>query len=347
MGVRLPGWGREDEERVAAAAAEKAGSKSSNGSGSAHGHSHGHHGGYHFHNPLATSKWQSGSKSRDVDPSSCHVASTSNDGAGDLSADALDCAGGHVAGPPDAGPWPAAFHAAFYAQACFAPPPRPRPRPPTKRNGWPLPSMGGMDMGGNKGWMSDSGWGCKLRTSQSLLATALGRVGTPTAPFPPPTRPAHAQHARLLSWFLDAPAAPFGVHRMALAGKAAGKDVGMWFGLSAAAGALRTLADAFPAAGLGVSVATDGTLYQTEVFAASHSSIAASVSSHASHGRGSPSGHSKGGKDAREKMWGYRPVLLLLGIRLGLDGMNPICYGTITIIVATPTNQCMLPSINI
>jgi cysteine protease ATG4 len=43
----------------------------------------------------------------------------------------------------------------------------------------------------------------------------------------------------LLSWFLDAPAAPFGVHRMALAGKAAGKDAGMWFGPSAAAGALR------------------------------------------------------------------------------------------------------------
>ncbi|KAJ6622464.1 hypothetical protein B0H10DRAFT_2431848 [Mycena sp. CBHHK59/15] len=294
MGVRLPGWGREDEERVAAAEAEKVGSKSSNGSGSAHGHSHGHHGGYHVHNPLATSKWQSGSKSRDVDPSSCH-----------------------------------------------APPPRPRPRPPTKRNGWPLPSIGGMGMGGNKGWTSDSGWGCKLRTSQSLLATVLGRVGTPTTPFPPPMRPAHAQHARLLSWFFDAPAATFGVHRMALAGKAAGKDVGMWFGLSAAARALRTLADAFPAAGLGVSVATDGTLYQTEVFAASHSPIAASVSSHGSHGRGSSSGHSKGGKDAREKMWGYRPVLLLLGIRLGLDGMNPICYGTITIIVAHPQiNVC-------
>ncbi|KAJ7889668.1 hypothetical protein B0H13DRAFT_882906 [Mycena leptocephala] len=69
-----------------------------------------------------------------------------------------------------------------------------------------------------------------LRMSQSLLTTALGRVEepfllpTPTALFPPPTRP-----ARLLSWFPNAPAAPFGVHRMALAGKAAGKDVGMWF----------------------------------------------------------------------------------------------------------------------
>ncbi|KAJ7605278.1 hypothetical protein DFH06DRAFT_260259 [Mycena polygramma] len=61
---------------------------------------------------------------------------------------------------------------------------------------------------------------------------------TPPAAFPPVSPSAHAAHALLLSWFLDLQAAPFGVHRMALAGKAAGKEVGMWFGPSAAAGAL-------------------------------------------------------------------------------------------------------------
>ncbi|KAJ7673051.1 hypothetical protein DFH06DRAFT_1123801 [Mycena polygramma] len=83
---------------------------------------------------------------------------------------------------------------------------------------------------------------------------------TPTPPFPPQSRTVHALHARLLSWFLDAPAAPFGVHRMALAGRRRGR---MW----------GTLVDAFPACGLGVSVATDGTLYQTKVYAASHSPL--------------------------------------------------------------------------
>jgi hypothetical protein len=72
-----------------------------------------------------------------------------------------------------------------------------------------------------------------------LLPLEPSLLPRPTAPFPSPTRPAYVLHARLLSWFLDAPAAPFGVHRMALAGKAAGKDVGMWFGPNAAAGALR------------------------------------------------------------------------------------------------------------
>jgi hypothetical protein len=47
----------------------------------------------------------------------------------------------------------------------------------------------------------------------------------------------------------------------------------------------RTLVDAFPACGLGVSVATDGTLYQTEVYAMSHTPVAAPpLESHHSHG---------------------------------------------------------------
>ncbi|KAJ7133901.1 hypothetical protein C8R43DRAFT_1205782 [Mycena crocata] len=177
---------------------------------------------------------------------------------------------------------------------------------------------------------------------------------TPTCapPFPPPSQAAHAVHARLVSWFLDTPVAPLGVHRMMLAGKAAGKDVGMW--PSAAAGALRwvlfllfltltilqlairvhrsphhwshilvlfvlydtappslfcilslakpcanfllhrMLVDAFPVCGLGVSAATDGTLYQTEVFAASQSPAAlATLHAHSrpSSGHGSSRGH--------------------------------------------------------
>ncbi|KAJ7239736.1 hypothetical protein C8J57DRAFT_1528079 [Mycena rebaudengoi] len=88
----------------------------------------------------------------------------------------------------------------------------------------------------------------------------------------PRLHPAHPAH--LLSWFLDSLATPFGVHRMARADKALGKDVGMWLGPSAAVGAMRTLVDAFPACGLDVSVATDSTLYQTEVYAASHIPVA-------------------------------------------------------------------------
>ncbi|KAJ7880280.1 hypothetical protein B0H14DRAFT_2707212 [Mycena olivaceomarginata] len=217
--------------------------------------------------------------------------------------------------------------------------------------------------GGPRGFTSDAGWGCMLRTGQSLLANALltihvGRdwrrppappatrssffLPTPNSspksthrrkhsvpsspPFSPTTttnssssmpyedRARHAAYVRLLTWFFDTPApeAPFSVHRMALAGKDLGTEVGQWFGPSIAAGAIKALVHAFPACGLGVSIATDGVLYQTSVFEASHTS---------------PSLETDSASDSLS--WGDRPVLLLLGLRLGLDGVNPIYHDTI------------------
>ncbi|KAJ7095017.1 hypothetical protein C8R44DRAFT_813798 [Mycena epipterygia] len=86
-------------------------------------------------------------------------------------------------------------------------------------------------------------WGCMLRTVQSLLATALQRVGDPPSDpiipsFPPRTLAAHTAHARLLSWFLDAPAAPFGVHWMGR------RQVRMW-GCSLGRARLRGLLGGF------------------------------------------------------------------------------------------------------
>lgn len=80
----------------------------------------------------------------------------------------------------------------------------------------------------------------------------------------------------------------------------------------------RTLVNNFQEAGLGVAVATDGVLFQTDVFTASHVS-ATSVRS--------PRRHVK----ALSASWGDRPVLLLIGARLGIDGVNPVYYETIKV----------------
>ena len=115
--------------------------------------------------------------------------------------------------------------------------------------------------GGEKTWNSDSGWGCMLRTGQSLLANALvhthlGRGNVPLYTFlfsnpffldwrrpPCPIHTAdYATYVQILTWFFDTPSpeAPFSVHRMALAGKELGTDVGQWFGPSVAAGGIRS-----------------------------------------------------------------------------------------------------------
>ena len=203
-----------------------------------------------------------------------------------------------------------------------------------------------------RGWTSDSGWGCMLRTGQSLLANTLlhlhlGR-GKPCISFPErglisctgwrkPSYPVqtadYVTYIQLITWFFDSPSplCPFSVHRMALAGKDLGKEVGQWFGPSTAAGAIkcviasaivstlltsirkpRTLVHAFPKAGLGVSVAADSVIYQSDVYAASHDQI------------GSP-------KRNIRKSWGNRGVLVLIGTRLGIDGVNPVYYEAIKV----------------
>lgn len=104
---------------------------------------------------------------------------------------------------------------------------------------------------------------------------------------------------------------------MALIGKELGKEVGEWFGPSTASGALKTLADAFPPCGLAVSTASDGIIYKSDVYAASSQL----------------SGDWKVAEDERVATgrWGGKAVLLLIGLRLGLDGVNPIYHDSIKV----------------
>ncbi|KXN92687.1 Cysteine protease ATG4 [Leucoagaricus sp. SymC.cos] len=194
--------------------------------------------------------------------------------------------------------------------------------------------------GGEKTWSSDSGWGCMLRTGQSLLANALihAHLGRDWRRPPYPVYTAdYATYVQILTWFFDTPSpeAPFSVHRMALAGKEAGTDVGQWFGPSVAAGAIKRLTNAFPQAGLGVSVAKDGVLSQTDVFLASHFPLTDPQTSPASI-RSPRGGHKP---PPPGSTWGDRPVLVLIGLRLGIEGVNPIYYDTIKTLFTFP--QCI------
>ncbi|KAL7418855.1 Cysteine protease atg4 [Cryptotrichosporon argae] len=190
----------------------------------------------------------------------------------------------------------------------------------------------------DRGLTSDAGWGCMLRTGQSMLANALihHRLGRSwrVPPARPPLEPespaelaqleAYAQYVKILSWFLDdpSPLCPFSVHRMALIGKELGKEVGEWFGPSTAAGALKTLANSFAPAGVSVATAADSIIYRSDVFAASNLPV--------DDGTAPPK------SVLRTSSWGKKAVLVLVGIRLGLSEVNPIYYETIKALFMFP-----------
>lgn len=80
---------------------------------------------------------------------------------------------------------------------------------------------------------SDTGWGCMIRSGQSMLANALvvlklgrdWRLGQQ-----------ESEHRALLQLFADAPEAPFSIHKFVEHGaEACGKHPGEWFGPSATA----------------------------------------------------------------------------------------------------------------
>ena len=77
----------------------------------------------------------------------------------------------------------------------------------------------------------------------------------------------------------------------------------------------RTLVHSFPECGLAVALAIDSALYQSDVYVASHGGTA----------------HARSPRKMVKTTWGDRPVLLLLGVRLGIDRVNPVYYDTIKV----------------
>ncbi|GHJ89389.1 hypothetical protein NliqN6_5791 [Naganishia liquefaciens] len=184
------------------------------------------------------------------------------------------------------------------------------------------------------GLTTDAGWGCMLRTGQSVLANALvhhhlgrdWRLG----PDSRSDSERYATYVQILGWFLDDPSAacPFSVHRMALVGKQLGKSVGEWFGPSTAAGALKTLTNGFPPCGLAVVTATDSTIYASEVLAASQQDVGPWADLMETLPMRAPS--------RAQGAWGRAGVLILAGVRLGMQGVNPLYHESIKALFTFP-----------
>ncbi|BCS05171.1 cysteine protease ATG4 [Aspergillus luchuensis] len=147
-----------------------------------------------------------------------------------------------------------------------------------------------------QGFTSDTGWGCMIRSGQSLLANALstlvlGRDWRRGARF--------EEESQLLSLFADTPTAPFSVHRFVKHGaESCGKFPGEWFGPSATAKCIEALSSQCGSPTLKVYVSND----TSEVYQDRFMNV------------------------ARNSSGVFQPTLILLGTRLGIDHITPVYW---------------------
>nr|POF15279.1 putative cysteine protease atg4 [Quercus suber] len=153
------------------------------------------------------------------------------------------------------------------------------------------------NLGNHGGFSSDTGWGCMIRSGQSLLANTiltlqLGRNWRKGMK--------EEEHKNILALFADDPQAPFSVHKFVDHGaQACGKHPGEW-----------ALTNKHPDAGLRVYARPDdGDVYVDSLLTTASA------------------------KDADDN---FQPTLIVLGVRLGIDRITPIYHAALTAALELP-----------
>ncbi|KAK4519089.1 uncharacterized protein ATC70_009320 [Mucor velutinosus] len=199
---------------------------------------------------------------------------------------------------------------------------------------------------------TDIGWGCMLRSGQSLLAnTLLIHFLSRDWRRQKQTAAARLQYAKIIHWFLDelSPRAPFSIHRIALLGKQLGKNIGEWFGPSTISQVIQALVSDFQPADLSVYIATDGTIYLdgvqdvttgkkprgdfsyfTNKLSSSASDEGREEAKHLYDASSTPQEQeqatSPNTDSPDDKDTVFKPVLMLVALRLGIDSLHTTYY---------------------
>ncbi|OTA98581.1 hypothetical protein M426DRAFT_69498 [Hypoxylon sp. CI-4A] len=155
------------------------------------------------------------------------------------------------------------------------------------------------------GFASDSGWGCMIRSGQSLLANAMlvnslgrdWRRGTSSE-----------EEKKLLSLFADDARAPYSIHNFVRHGAdACGKYPGEWFGPSATARCIQAL--------------TNENEPELRIF---------------STGDGADVYEDNFMKVAKPDGKEFHPTVILVGTRLGIDKITPVYWEALTASLQMP-----------
>ncbi|EHA50011.1 cysteine protease ATG4 [Pyricularia oryzae 70-15] len=210
---------------------------------------------------------------------------------------------------PDDGGWPPAFLNDFESRiwmtyrSGFEPIPRSTDPTASSRMSFAMRLKTMADQ--QAGFTTDSGWGCMIRTGQSLLANSLltCRLGRSWRRGQAPD-----EERKLLSLFADDPRAPYSIHNFVAHGAAkCGKYPGEWFGPSATARCIHALANATENS---FRVYSTGDL--PDVYEDSFMEVA------------KPDGKT------------FHPTLILISTRLGIDKINQVYWESLTATLQLP-----------
>ncbi|XP_060792557.1 cysteine protease ATG4A [Neoarius graeffei] len=201
---------------------------------------------------------------------------------------------------------------------------------------------------GGTGPSSDTGWGCMLRCGQMILAhalicTHLGRMWRWVS-----ERRQPAEYQRILHCFLDRKDSCYSIHQMAQMGVGEGKSVGEWYGPNTVAQVLRKLTLFDDWSSLAVYVSMDNTVVIEDIKKQCHQEVRSpqcisggvevpplgesSSSSSSSSGhkltddpeqRYAP-GHASHSQRHSQHSLDWRPLLLLIPLRMGINNINPV-----------------------
>lgn len=221
-------------------------------------------------------------------------------------------------------------------------------------------------------YTSDSGWGCMMRSGQMLLAQAYlhlfcgreFRVMPEVFSHQPQQASLMNQYRTIVRWFIDEEDAPYSIHRIALCGTLFNKKVGEWFGPTDTSNVLKRLVDCHMRDQFFVHIAEQGGIYIDEIMqlctdqtsdlmmeqakqlqqklANMLGDVSAASDSHEppqqdNNENVTPRKVQSKTADSKEEFW--RPVLILVPLRLGLDCINPIYIPSLKEVLQSP--QCV------
>ncbi|KAF5921539.1 hypothetical protein HPG69_009107 [Diceros bicornis minor] len=157
---------------------------------------------------------------------------------------------------------------------------------------------------GGTGPTSDTGWGCMLRCGQMIFAQALvcrhlGRDWRWTQRKRQPD-----SYFSVLNAFIDRKDSYYSIHQIAQMGVGEGKSIGQWYGPNTVAQVLKKLAVFDTWSALAVHIAMDNTVVMEDINSSRHCN-------------GFPAG-----AEVTNRLAPWRPLVLLIPLRLGLTDIN-------------------------